>query len=238
MIICYYKSRLTPIVCLPIWSLCPKENCPVTCPSPKWMDTGMSFLFIGQLPTWLKGILLRNGPGMHTIGDTRYNHWFDGLALLHSFTFKNGKLLHIRLKKAQWPKSWCLMLLILFWLQLALEWCRFRLQSSMSGEVTTAWGTSLQTYAHTSLATAAQEYLCRTVIRGRSCCPFFLECRSSVLSALQDSLQPALNRLLQGSLCLPPRARKPLLFQTGSTKNTVISGGFSVVDEQPSFREN
>ncbi|NXW14647.1 BCDO1 dioxygenase, partial [Circaetus pectoralis] len=46
----------------------------------------------GQLPTWLKGILLRNGPGMHTIGDTKYNHWFDGLALLHSFTFKNGEV--------------------------------------------------------------------------------------------------------------------------------------------------
>ncbi|KAM6354102.1 LOW QUALITY PROTEIN: beta,beta-carotene 15,15'-dioxygenase [Alca torda] len=46
----------------------------------------------GQLPTWLQGILLRNGPGMHTIGDTKYNHWFDGLALLHSFTFKNGEV--------------------------------------------------------------------------------------------------------------------------------------------------
>ncbi|XP_010130647.1 PREDICTED: beta,beta-carotene 15,15'-monooxygenase [Buceros rhinoceros silvestris] len=46
----------------------------------------------GQLPTWLEGVLLRNGPGMHTIGDTKYNHWFDGLALLHSFTFKNGEV--------------------------------------------------------------------------------------------------------------------------------------------------
>ncbi|XP_064016058.1 beta,beta-carotene 15,15'-dioxygenase isoform X1 [Pogoniulus pusillus] len=46
----------------------------------------------GHLPTWLQGILLRNGPGMHTIGDTTYNHWFDGLALLHSFTFKNGEV--------------------------------------------------------------------------------------------------------------------------------------------------
>ncbi|NXC22492.1 BCDO1 dioxygenase, partial [Corythaeola cristata] len=46
----------------------------------------------GQLPTWLKGMLLRNGPGMHTVGDTKYNHWFDGLALLHTFTFKNGEV--------------------------------------------------------------------------------------------------------------------------------------------------
>lgn len=78
------------------------------------MNTEMSFLFAGQLPTWLQGILLRNGPGMHTVGDTKYNHWFDGLALLHSFTFKNGKLLHVSLQKAQQAKSWCFTLLILF----------------------------------------------------------------------------------------------------------------------------
>lgn len=78
------------------------------------MDIGNSFLFIGQLPTWLQGILLRNGPGMHTVGDSKYNHWFDGMALLHSFTFKNGKLLHIRLKGTQQPTIWCLVLLILF----------------------------------------------------------------------------------------------------------------------------
>lgn len=137
---CCYKSWLTAIVCLPIWSLCPKEDCPVLCPSPKWMDTAISFLFVGQFPAWLQGTLLRNGPGMHTIGDTKYNHWFDGLALLHSFTFKNGKLLHTRWKKAQQPKSWCLVLLILFWVWLALERCRFLLQSSTCGDVVTALG--------------------------------------------------------------------------------------------------
>nr|XP_006122733.1 beta,beta-carotene 15,15'-dioxygenase isoform X1 [Pelodiscus sinensis] len=46
----------------------------------------------GELPSWLQGILLRNGPGMHTVGETQYNHWFDGLALMHSFTFKNGEV--------------------------------------------------------------------------------------------------------------------------------------------------
>nr|XP_042708066.1 beta,beta-carotene 15,15'-dioxygenase isoform X3 [Chrysemys picta bellii] len=29
---------------------------------------------------------------MHTVGETKYNHWFDGLALVHSFTFKNGEV--------------------------------------------------------------------------------------------------------------------------------------------------
>ncbi|XP_029061822.1 LOW QUALITY PROTEIN: beta,beta-carotene 15,15'-dioxygenase [Monodon monoceros] len=46
----------------------------------------------GRIPAWLQGTLLRNGPGMHTVGETRYNHWFDGLALLHSFTIRDGKI--------------------------------------------------------------------------------------------------------------------------------------------------
>ncbi|KAI2579866.1 beta-carotene oxygenase 1 [Homo sapiens] len=43
----------------------------------------------GKIPAWLQGTLLRNGPGMHTVGESRYNHWFDGLALLHSFTIRD-----------------------------------------------------------------------------------------------------------------------------------------------------
>ncbi|XP_053465207.1 beta,beta-carotene 15,15'-dioxygenase isoform X2 [Nycticebus coucang] len=46
----------------------------------------------GTIPAWLQGMLLRNGPGMHTVGETRYNHWFDGLALLHSFTIRDGEV--------------------------------------------------------------------------------------------------------------------------------------------------
>jgi len=45
---------------------------------------------IGSIPLWVSGRLLRNGPGMFEIGDTRFKHWFDGLALLHSFTIANG----------------------------------------------------------------------------------------------------------------------------------------------------
>ncbi|XP_036399834.1 beta-carotene oxygenase 1, like [Megalops cyprinoides] len=46
----------------------------------------------GTLPHWLQGTLLRNGPGMFSVGDTAYNHWFDGMALIHSFTFKDGEV--------------------------------------------------------------------------------------------------------------------------------------------------
>uniref|UniRef100_A0A6Q2WY49 Beta-carotene oxygenase 1, like n=1 Tax=Esox lucius TaxID=8010 RepID=A0A6Q2WY49_ESOLU len=44
----------------------------------------------GCIPEWLQGTLLRNGPGLFKVGDTEYNHWFDGMALIHSFTFKDG----------------------------------------------------------------------------------------------------------------------------------------------------
>ena len=36
----------------------------------------------GDIPTWLHGRLISNGPGQFQVGDTRFNHWFDGFALL------------------------------------------------------------------------------------------------------------------------------------------------------------
>uniref|UniRef100_A0A8C5DHU1 Beta,beta-carotene 15,15'-dioxygenase-like n=1 Tax=Gouania willdenowi TaxID=441366 RepID=A0A8C5DHU1_GOUWI len=46
----------------------------------------------GSVPSWLQGTLLRNGPGMFSVGGHEYNHWFDGLSLIHSFTFVNGEV--------------------------------------------------------------------------------------------------------------------------------------------------
>lgn len=37
----------------------------------------------GIVPKWLKGILLRNGPGNLKVGEYRYQHLFDSSALLH-----------------------------------------------------------------------------------------------------------------------------------------------------------
>nr|XP_020648833.1 beta,beta-carotene 9',10'-oxygenase isoform X1 [Pogona vitticeps]XP_020648839.1 beta,beta-carotene 9',10'-oxygenase isoform X1 [Pogona vitticeps] len=44
----------------------------------------------GHVPKWLKGRLLRNGPGKFEFGDDKYNHWFDGMALLHKFEIEDG----------------------------------------------------------------------------------------------------------------------------------------------------
>ena len=46
----------------------------------------------GSLPDWLTGTLLRNGPGTFHVGEQQYRHWFDGLAMLHKFSFGNGRI--------------------------------------------------------------------------------------------------------------------------------------------------
>lgn len=46
----------------------------------------------GKIPSWVKGTLLRNGPGMFDIGPDEYNHWFDGMALIQRFHVENGEV--------------------------------------------------------------------------------------------------------------------------------------------------
>ncbi|XP_016060839.1 PREDICTED: beta,beta-carotene 9',10'-oxygenase isoform X2 [Miniopterus natalensis] len=44
----------------------------------------------GHFPKWLSGSLLRIGPGKFEFGKDKYNHWFDGMALLHQFRMEKG----------------------------------------------------------------------------------------------------------------------------------------------------
>jgi beta,beta-carotene 9',10'-dioxygenase len=46
----------------------------------------------GAMPTWLAGSLFRNGPAQFEVGEQKYRHWFDGLAMLHRFTFQAGEV--------------------------------------------------------------------------------------------------------------------------------------------------
>lgn len=46
----------------------------------------------GEIPKWVSGTLLRNGPGTFKIGNQRYRHWFDGLAMLHRFSINDGSV--------------------------------------------------------------------------------------------------------------------------------------------------
>jgi beta,beta-carotene 9',10'-dioxygenase len=46
----------------------------------------------GNFPNWLNGMLVRTGPAKFEVGEHRYKHWFDGLAMLHKFSFSGGRL--------------------------------------------------------------------------------------------------------------------------------------------------
>jgi carotenoid cleavage dioxygenase-like enzyme len=46
----------------------------------------------GKLPEWLSGDLIRNGPGTFSVGNEQFRHWFDGLAMLHRFSFDSGEV--------------------------------------------------------------------------------------------------------------------------------------------------
>lgn len=46
----------------------------------------------GELPRWLQGSLIRTGPAKWEVGERTMNHWFDGLAMLHRFTFDGGEV--------------------------------------------------------------------------------------------------------------------------------------------------
>ena len=46
----------------------------------------------GSIPDWLNGSLIRTAPAKFEVGKRRLNHWFDGLAMLHKFTFANKKV--------------------------------------------------------------------------------------------------------------------------------------------------
>jgi carotenoid cleavage dioxygenase-like enzyme len=46
----------------------------------------------GTIPGWLSGTLVRNGPGKFEVGQTRVNHWFDGLAMLRKFELGGGEV--------------------------------------------------------------------------------------------------------------------------------------------------
>ncbi|XP_029029081.1 carotenoid-cleaving dioxygenase, mitochondrial isoform X2 [Betta splendens] len=49
----------------------------------------------GIIPTWINGKFLRNGPGKFEFGNTHYNHWFDGMALLHQFRIEHGRVTYM-----------------------------------------------------------------------------------------------------------------------------------------------
>ncbi|KAI7813591.1 beta-carotene 15, partial [Triplophysa rosa] len=46
----------------------------------------------GEIPLWINGSFLRNGPGKFEFGESKFTHWFDGMALMHRFYIKEGQV--------------------------------------------------------------------------------------------------------------------------------------------------
>lgn len=46
----------------------------------------------GEIPAWLTGSLLRNGPAQWDLSEGSVNHWFDGMAMLHRFAISGGQV--------------------------------------------------------------------------------------------------------------------------------------------------
>jgi beta,beta-carotene 9',10'-dioxygenase len=44
----------------------------------------------GAIPEWVAGSLVRTGPAKFEVGERTMSHWFDGLAMLHRFSFDGG----------------------------------------------------------------------------------------------------------------------------------------------------
>jgi len=62
----------------------------------------LSDLFLaGCMPKWLKGTLIRNGPGSLKVGDMTFGHLFDGSALLHRL-----EMVHSSHMKSCGKSSW------------------------------------------------------------------------------------------------------------------------------------
>lgn len=46
----------------------------------------------GSIPAWLTGALYRNTPAKYELGQYKYNHMFDGFAMINKFGFHNGQV--------------------------------------------------------------------------------------------------------------------------------------------------
>ncbi|GAP99808.1 carotenoid oxygenase family protein [Leptolyngbya sp. NIES-2104] len=46
----------------------------------------------GEIPRWLNGALFRNGPAKFEMSEASYNHWFDGQAMIHRYSFREGRI--------------------------------------------------------------------------------------------------------------------------------------------------
>ena len=54
----------------------------------------------GEVPSWLKGSMFRNGPGQYEYGQDHFKHIFDPSAIIQKIEFDNGKV-HYQVKSEE-----------------------------------------------------------------------------------------------------------------------------------------
>ncbi|XP_059177760.1 carotenoid-cleaving dioxygenase, mitochondrial-like, partial [Physella acuta] len=59
------------------------------------LDQPVDTQLTGTLPDWLYGSLYRCGSGIYKMGDTRWSHAFDGLAVIHRWSIHQGKVTYL-----------------------------------------------------------------------------------------------------------------------------------------------
>jgi beta,beta-carotene 9',10'-dioxygenase len=96
--------NLFSAIALLVLAACQSERPPSQTPEQTFSDerllfdmeeevTRYSCLVQGEMPKWLSGTLLRNGPAKFQVGEKRVD-WFDGLAMLHAFEFSSGQVVY------------------------------------------------------------------------------------------------------------------------------------------------
>lgn len=55
-------------------------------------DTPVEGEIVGNIPSWISGTVLRNGPGLFEFGGQKYNHLFEGMSAIHRFHLDKGKV--------------------------------------------------------------------------------------------------------------------------------------------------
>lgn len=48
----------------------------------------------GEIPSWIEGTYVRNGPSKFFARDQALSHWFDGLSMLHAFHLEGGQCIY------------------------------------------------------------------------------------------------------------------------------------------------
>jgi beta,beta-carotene 9',10'-dioxygenase len=197
----------------------------------------------GELPRWLQGSLIRTGPAKWEVGARSMNHWFDGLAMLHRFSFADGdvsyanRFLESRAYRAAKAKG------EISYSEFATDPCR-----SLYQRVTAMFSPKLTDNANVNLTKLGERFIAMTET------PIPVEFDSETLGAAGaaydvpghlTTAHPHMDRGTKGMLnyaaklgprtsyrffLLPPQAAKPRVIATKAVKEPAYMHSFGLTE--------